>query len=82
MSAHQREEGSNVGDEQLGLLERPEVPTAVDSFQYRMSVKRLATQRRDGRMISAGRIEHPVGTVTRSLVPPPNTSWTWRMLSP
>src|SRR3954447_24036807 len=34
-----------------------------------MSVKALAAQRRDGRLISLGKIEHPAGTSTRSSVP-------------
>lgn len=38
------------------------------SFQYRMSVKRRSAQRRDGRGVSRGKIEQPVGTVMVSTV--------------
>jgi len=46
-----------------------------------MSGKRRSAQRRDGRWISFGKIEHPVGTSTGSSAAAPLIhSFTWLML--
>ena len=56
-------------------------PPRSSSFQCRMSVKRLAAHRREGRGFSLGKIEHPAGTVTTSVVAPAKRRWTCLKLS-
>jgi hypothetical protein len=80
-SSHQPKERAQLVDEQLGLLEAAKWPRRSSSFQERMSRKRFAAQRRDGRWSSWGKIEQPVGTATESVVSPEIHSLTWLMLS-
>jgi hypothetical protein len=64
-----------------GCSKAAKCPPRSSSFQCLMSRKRFAAQRRDGRWISFGKIEQPVGTSTVSVASPPIHSFTCLMLS-
>jgi len=80
-SPDQPEESPQLLDEQVGLLEGCEVPAAVGLVPVADVEEAISAQRRDGRWISLGKIEQPVGTATVSPVGPEIHSFTCLLLS-